>query len=134
MISEKTINICNKEVRMRYCAAAETGFESLSGKKISVFSPRVLKRDAEGNAIDTAPSEATESDYITLALSAIVAAYSREGKEPPLTAEDILYDAAPGEILTLLSAVAELREKWYAIPAVVKPEGGEEDGDNEKNA
>lgn len=27
MIAEKTITICGKEVKMRYCAATETGFE-----------------------------------------------------------------------------------------------------------
>ena len=40
---EKTINICGMDVRMRYCAAAETGYETLSGKSAAVFAPIEVK-------------------------------------------------------------------------------------------
>ena len=48
MISEKTIQICGKDVQMRYCAAAETGYERLSGQSSDIFVPEV-ERDDEGN-------------------------------------------------------------------------------------
>ena len=77
---------------MRYCAAAETGYEELSGKPSTRFIPT---RDADGNVV---PPEATTIDYIYLAVSAIVAAYASRHKEPPITDGQILYDASPFEI------------------------------------
>ena len=135
MIAEKTITICGKEVRMRYCAAAETGYESLSGKSIAVFSP-TFGKDDEGNDIITEPAKATTQDYLTLAVAAIVAAYARGNEEPPVTSEDILYDAAPTEVSELLTTVVMLRVEWYKVPVVVKPDmqPDERKGKKEKNA
>ena len=121
MIAEKTITICGKEVRMRYCAAAETGYESLSGKSIAVFSP-TFGKDDEGNDIITEPAKATTQDYLTLAVAAIVAAYARGNEEPPVTSEDILYDASPTDVAELLTTVVMLRVEWYKVPEVVKPD------------
>ena len=135
MIAEKTITICGKEVRMRYCAAAETGYESLSGKSIAVFSP-TFGKDDEGNDIITEPAKATTQDYLTLAVAAIVAAYARGNEEPPVTSEDILYDAAPTEVAELLTTVVMLRVEWYKVPEVVKPDiqPDERKGKKGKNA
>ena len=135
MIVEKTITICGKEVRMRYCAAAETGYESLSGNSIAVFSP-TFGKDDEGNDIVTEPAKATTQDYLTLAVAAIVAAYARGNEEPPVTSEDILYDAAPTEVAELLTTVVMLRVEWYKVPEVVKPDmqPDERKGKKEKNA
>ena len=85
MISEKTIQICGKDVQMRYCAAAETGYERLSGQSSDIFVPEV-ERDNEGN-ITNVKQRAKADDYIKLALAAIIAAYARNNEESPVTAE-----------------------------------------------
>ena len=135
MIEEKTITICGKEVKMRYCAAAETGYERLSGNSIAVFSP-TFGKDDEGNDIITELAKATTQDYLTLAVAAIVAAYARGNEEPPVTSEDILYDAAPTEVAELLTTVVALRVEWYKVPEVVKPDiqPDERKGKKGKNA
>jgi len=133
MITEKEITLCGKQVRMRYCAAAETGYESLSGNKIDVFLPTPIKWDDEGNPTDYLPQAATEKDYLTLGISAIVAAYARENMEPPITGDDILYDATSKEVAELITTVAMLRAEWYNVPAVIEPDM-EQDGKQGKNA
>lgn len=129
MIQEKNITLVGKEVRMRYCAAAETGYEQLSGKSIDVFLPTVTKDD-EGSKVTTPPS-ATRDDYIKLAYAAITAAYSRAMQEQPVTANELLFDASPREIADLISAVVELRLAWYDIPEVM--DTGEK-GDDDPNS
>ena len=101
MISEKTIQICGKDVQMRYCAAAETGYERLSGQSSDIFVPEV-ERDDEGN-ITNVKQRAKADDYIKLALAAIIAAYARNNEESPVTAEEILYDAAPDEVERIIN-------------------------------
>ena len=101
---------------MRYCAAAETGYEELSGKPSTRFIPT---RDADGNVV---PPEATTIDYIYLAVSAIVAAYLARGEETPVTVNQILYDASPDEIGKLIKSVGEVRAEWYELPKVMQDE------------
>jgi len=128
-----TITICAKEVRMRYCAAAETGYESLSGKSSTVFSPIIKERDADGKPTKVEPPLATADDYIKLGFAAIIAAYSRNDEETPITASEIIYDATPFEVTTLIQSVIELRMKWYAIPDVVPASETDEQHEDEKN-
>ena len=117
MIIEETITICGKEVKMRYCAAAETGFEQMSGKSIS--------------DIDFKKQE----DLIRLSLAAILAAYLRDEAEAPVTSTDILSDAKPKELIEMFTTLLKLRAAWYEVPLVVKPEMEEKEGDKqEKNA
>ncbi len=132
MISEKTIQICGKDVQMRYCAAAETGYERLSGQSSDIFVPEV-ERDDEGN-ITNVKQRAKADDYIKLAIAAIIAAYARQNEESPITADDIMYDATPQEVTTLITTVIELRAKWYEIPSVVKQDepADEEDENDDK--
>ena len=104
---------------MRYCAATETGFESLSKKNIEVFTPIVKEYDKDGKPVNVEPPAATSDDYIKLALAAIVAAYARKEEEPPITADDILYDASPQEVTLLLTTVIKLRAEWYQLPATI---------------
>ena len=133
MIATKTINICGKQVEMRYCIAAETGYEVLSGQSIEVFNTSVTERDADGKPTKFDAPNATTADYIKLACAAIVAAYERNGQEAPIKADEILYDATPEEITDLVTAIVELRLQWYNIPGVIKPETDEEPDDS-KNA
>ena len=117
MTNEKTITICGKEVKMRYCAAAETGYEQMSGKSIG--------------DIDFTKQE----DLIRLSLAAILAAYLRDEAKAPITDEDIILDAKPKELIEMFKTILELRASWYEVPAVVKPEMEEKEGDKqEKNA
>ena len=135
MTNEKTINICGKEVGMLYCAAAETGFEDLSDKSSEIFSPIVEERDADGKPIKVAKPKANEKDYMYLAIASIVAYYAKNGSEAPVKTEDILYDANSQDITNLIVTVIQLRKEWYKVPAVVKPEMEEKEGDKqEKNA
>ena len=102
MNNEKTITICGKEVRMRYCAATETGFEQLAGKSIG---------ELDFNS---------QEDLLRLSVAAIIAAYQRDNEESPIEAKEILYDAKPAEIVELFKAFFELRAAWYDIPLVLE--------------
>ena len=130
MIAEKTVKMTvirdgeekEVDVRMRYCAAAEQGFETLSGKRMDVFSPTPTEFGKDGKPTKFDPPVATTQDYLTLAVAAIVAAYARNNEEPPVKSEDILYDATPQEVSNLLTTVVMLRVEWYKVPDVVKPD------------
>ena len=102
MNNEKIITICGKEVRLRYCAATENGFELMSGKKIY--------------EIDFQSQE----DLTRLAIASIIAAYERDGQDAPIEAKEILYDATPAEIVELFKTTMELRAAWYEVSLVLK--------------
>lgn len=137
MIAERTINICGKDVKIRYCAATETGYETISGKPATIFMPDITK-DAKGNIISIETKAETE-DYIKLALAAIIAAYARDNQKAPIQSEEIMYDAQPKDVILLIKTVTELRNEWYDIPSIIKPdenqteENQDEDKDNPKN-
>ena len=117
MTTEKTIQICGKEVAMRYCAATETGYEKISGKSSAIFVPEIEK-DEDGN-IKSVKQNAKTEDFIILAVAAIIAAYQRKKEDAPITADYIIYEANPEEVTELLKTICELRNEWYNIPAVV---------------
>lgn len=102
-MNEKTINICGKDVTLRYCAATETGFEQLRGKSIS---------DLDFNSTE---------DMIALGVCAIIAHYGYKGEDAPIDSKTIIYEAKPADIIKLLEAVLELRADFYDIPQVAKP-------------
>ena len=125
------INLCGKKVKIMYCAATETGYETVAGKSSQVFLPTVLERDENGNVTKSEPPSATLDDYIKLALAGIIAAYASEDKEPPVTGKDILYKATSEEITNLVGTIVRLRVAWYNVPEVVtldkqQAEGGEQ--------
>ena len=130
MATEKNIQICGKQVTMRYCAATETGYEKISGKSSAIFVPEIEK-DEEGN-IKEIKRNATTEDYIILAVAAIIAAYQRNHEDAPVTSDDIIYEANPAEVTELLKTICELRNEWYNIPAVVNTD--ENMTDDEKEA
>ena len=123
---------------MLYCAATETGYEQLvsgTGKDINVFLPTVLKRDSDGKPTKVEPPVAQTDDYLKLALAAIIAAAASKKQEPVVSADDIMYHANSQEVTTMITAIVELRTKWYTIPEAVKPETDEKPGDDDpKNA
>lgn len=127
----ETITLCGKKVKIMYCAATETGYETIAGKSSQVFLPTVLERDENGNITKSEPPAAVLDDYIKLALAGIIAAYDSEDKKSPVTGKDIIYHATSGEITNLISTIVRLRAAWYNVPDVVAPdkqqtEGGEQ--------
>lgn len=130
MTTEKTIQICGKQVTMRYCAATETGYEKISGKSSTIFVPEIEK-DEKGKIIAVKPHTTTE-DYIILAVAAIIAAYQRKHEDAPISSDDIIYEANSEEVAELIKTVIELRNEWYNIPAVVNTNVNMTD--NEKEA
>jgi len=134
MNAEKTIKICGKDVQLRYCLASETGFEALaSGKDANIFNPIPTgKTDEDGNPIFDKP-KATTDDLVRLGIACMIAAYEQQKQDPPVTVDDILYNAAPDEVASLVATTVELRIKWYQIPSAIKPETNEKE-DNGKNA
>ena len=129
MNPERTITITHKnadgkleptEVRMLYCAASETGFQDLSGKNISVFMPKIEFEN--GEAVMKEPPAADDIDYIKLATACITAAYMRDNEEPPITSEDILYNASRDEVIEMVKAVAQMQQEWMFVPPTIERE------------
>lgn len=134
MIPEKTIKIQEKDVMLRYCAATETNFETLSGKSSNVFAATAAERDADGKVTKVNPPEATNYDYIQLGIASIIAAYTYRDAEPPLTAKEILFDTTPDDINTLVLATMDLRLKWYSTPKTIPDNETDKKPDDGKNA
>lgn len=132
-MTEKTINICGMEVRVCYCAATENAFEGLTNKSISVFVPTFGKND-DGETIIKEPAKALTGDYLFLGIGGIIAAYGRDNLPMPVDTNTILFDATPEDTSTLISAIIELRQKWYNVPEVIakeeQPDGKEEQTKN----
>ena len=118
-MTQKEITICGQEIKMLYCAATENGFERITKKSTAVFVP-TFGKDEKGEIVVTAPPMATTEDYLSLAIAAIVAAYSYNDEEPPIESKTILYEATPDEVKLLLNTIIELRNEWYGIPKIVE--------------
>ena len=125
-MAERTIKIGNQDVRMMYCTASETGYENMTGKSVGVFMVRTMYDD-DGKQIGFEPPLATLSDYITLAMASIVAAYAAKDQEPPINSNYVLFEATAEEAKLLVDTVAELRAEWYHIPDVVKTDKQDKD-------
>jgi hypothetical protein len=117
-MTDRTIHICGKDVKVIYCTATENSFEDISGKSIGVFVPEFKEED--GKTVITAPAEARIGDYVMLGIAGIIAASTRDKEEMPITSEDILFNATPSERNTLITTIRELRNEWYGIPTVVE--------------
>lgn len=115
-MTEKTITICGKQVKMRYCAATEIGYEKLSDKSSAIFVPEVIK-DENGTITDV-KQNATLSDFVQLAIAGIIAAYDSENDDAPVTAKQILNEAAGNEVSKMVTTIVELRNDWYSVPNV----------------
>ena len=118
-MTSKKITICGKEVELFYCAATENGYERISGgKTISVFLP-TFKSDGDGNQVIDKLPEATNEDYMLLAIAGIVAADTYHKREAVINSEDILYNATPTERRLLIDTILELRNEWYEVPKII---------------
>lgn len=118
-MTSKKITICGKEVELFYCAATENGYERISGgKTIGVFLP-TFKSDGDGNQVVDKLPEATNEDYMLLAIAGIVAADTYHKRESVISSEDILYNATPTERKLLIETIVELRNEWYEVPKII---------------
>jgi hypothetical protein len=120
------------EVALLYCAASETGFQTLSGVTMEVFNPE-LEKNEEGKWIVKALPKATDMNYIQLAMACIIAAYECDGEEPPIKSEDLLYHASREEVQNLVTTVLQMRNDWLQVPSTIKPEMKEKE-EKRKNA
>jgi hypothetical protein len=130
-MTEKTITICGKQVKMRYCAATEIGYEKLSDKSSAIFVPEVIK-DENGTITDV-KQNATLSDFVQLAIAGIIAAYDSDNDDAPVTAKQILNEAAGYEVSKMVTTIVELRNDWYSVPNVAVTDYVEEQEEKEKN-
>lgn len=119
MTPQKEITINGQQVMMIYCTATENGFEEISRKSINVFLP-TFGTDEEGNTIIKEAAPCTIGDWLTLAMAAIVAAYTKDGREVPVSSEYMLYESTPQERNDLITSIVELRNEWYGVPKVVE--------------
>ena len=143
MNPRKTIQITRKneageieqtEVKLLYCAASETGFQSMSGETMDVFSPEFEKNE-DGKYVVKSLPKATDMNYIQLAMACIIAAYECDGEEPPIKSEDLLYHASREEVQNLVTTVLQMRNEWMEVPSTIKPEMEEREGKGKrKNA
>lgn len=131
-MAERTIKIGNQDVRIMYCTASETGYENMAGKSVEVFMVRTMYDD-DGKQIGFEPPLATLSDYITLAMASIVAAYAAKDQEPPINSNYVLFEATAEEAKLLVDTVAELRAEWYHVPDVVKTDKPQDKDEKPKN-
>lgn len=136
-MTETTITLCGKEVKMRYCAATEIGYEELTDKSSAIFVPEVIK-DKNGKIKDV-KQNANLNDYIKLSIAGIIAAYP-DGEEPPVTAKQIVNEATGEEITSMVTAIVKLRGEWYRIPTPAvdntpadESTDGDKDDEEEKN-
>lgn len=115
MNNEAKININGQDIRMLYTAAAEKGFEDMTGQSSAVFM-----------------NNSKIYDWVTLGLACIVAAYAKQNEEPPVKSEDILYNWGPDDVESLINTTIKLRRAWYKIPEVIKTEEEETPKDEEQ--
>ena len=118
-MKQKEITINGQQVIMIYCTATENGFEEISRKSINVFLP-TFGTDEEGNTIIKEAAPCTIGDWVTLAMAAIVAAYTKDGMDVPVSSEYMLYESTPQERNDLITSIVELRNEWYGVPKVVE--------------
>lgn len=129
-------NIETIEVKMLYCAAAESGYQILSGKTMDVFVPE-LKQQEDGTYIVVKAAPATDMDYLQLSMAIISAAYEADNQESPITANDILYFCTRDQVSDLVSVAMELYREWLKIPTTLEKETKDEEGNGKgkrKNA
>lgn len=119
MTPQKEITINGQQVRMIYCAATENGFEEISRKSINVFLP-ILGKDENGDTIIKEAAPCTIGDWLTLAMAAIVAAYTKDSMDVPVSSEYMLYESTPQERNDLITSIVKLRNEWYGVAKVVE--------------
>ena len=141
MNPERIINLTRKnengdteqiDVKMRYCAATETGYQDMSDKTMDVFVPSFSVND-EGKPYITEPPKAKDKDYIQLAIAAINSAYECDGGKSPVKSDDILYHSTRAQVVAMCKAVIEMHQEWLMLPSTIEKET-DANNKNVKNA
>lgn len=117
----RQITIAGKEVNIAYCYGTEIAFKNFSGIDFVEF-----VKQSEGVA---------SPQLVLYAILAAVTAYDQgtDSKQTQLTDKDIMFKADPKELLGALTAVMELRNEWYQIPAGEPEEKAAKNEDDAKN-
>lgn len=97
-MEKKTINIAGKQVGIAYCYATEITFKRYTDKSVEEF-------------------DATNPEHVLyLILSAIMPYYLSRDEEVPVTADELMYQSSPEELIDALKEVLSLRNAWYKLP------------------
>lgn len=125
------------DVIMRYCAATEIGFSAMTNheKTVDVFNPTF--ETVDGKIQVKEPAKATEDDYYSLIMSAIIAACEARSTnehpvKEPVTMKDLLLRSTRQQLIAASQAVLDLRVQWLTIPDAIKPETQEEEGERKR--
>ena len=115
-MTTKTTTICGKEVTLAYCYGTEIAFKKLTGKNIFQFD----KEDQE--------------QRISLVYAAAYTYSKSKDEEPPITVDDMMYNAKPMEVIECANDVINLGNEWYYVPADEPKDEDTGESSDEKNA
>lgn len=126
----KTTTINGKQVTLCYCYATEINYStSTNGENASVFIQDTAKKlDALSKGDVTAQPDIKKCIYLVLA--AAIAYSSSKGEEPPITADDFLFNDKPSELYEALAQVIVLYSGFYKL---MPSEQEKKKGSNGKN-
>jgi hypothetical protein len=130
----KTTTINGKEVTLCYCYATEINYAKYTnGENASVFIQETAKKiDAISKGDATAQPDVEKCIYLILA-AAIAYSTSKGEKEPPITADDLMFTNDPTELYTALAQIVLLYGAFYKLlPGDVKEQ--EQKGTKGKNS
>lgn len=131
----KTTTINGKNVTLAYCYATEINYAKYTnGENASIFIQETAKKiDALTKGDATAQPDVEKCIYLILAAS-IAYSMSIGEKEPPITADDLMFTNDPAELYTALSQIVLLYGAFYKLlPGDVK-EQEQKEGDKGKNS
>lgn len=112
----KTTTINGKQVTLCYCYGTEINYAKYTnGENASVFIQETAKKlDALSKGDATAQPDVEKCIYLILA--AVVAYSTSIGeKEPPITADDLMFTNEPTELYTALAQIVLLYGSFYKL-------------------
>lgn len=122
----KEATIAGVKVMLAYCYATEIIFRDFSGDDFQNFILSLAPGEDGRNHTDP-------KKLLYAILAAITAYYQYKDEEPPIKDNDIMYSAAPKDLVEAFSVVMQLHNEWYKIPVgEPKPEENKK-GKKQKN-
>jgi len=115
-MTTKTITICGKEVTLAYCYATEIAFKKIRDKNIFQY--------------DSADPE----DRVAVVFAAAIAYAQSKGVEPPVTIDEMMFNAKPMEAVAAANEVINLGNEWYDVGIDGEEDKADEGTPEEKNA
>ena len=112
----KTTTINGKQVTLCYCYGTEINYAKYTnGENASVFIQETAKKlDALSKGDATAQPDVEKCIYLILA-AAIAYSTSIGEKEPPITADDLMFTSDPTELYTALAQIVLLYGSFYKL-------------------